>query len=84
VCPSWHCSNFWAFRPNTSPGTTRERAGIEAFNRATKAYTDRWVAGLKKSVPGARIVDLPGAGHYIFLTREAEVVKEIRQFLESL
>jgi pimeloyl-ACP methyl ester carboxylesterase len=66
------------------PRSDVERAAIAAFERATKAYVDRWVASLKRSVPDARLVDLPGAGHYVFLTRETEVLRELRTFVASL
>jgi pimeloyl-ACP methyl ester carboxylesterase len=35
-------------------------------------------------VPAARIVDLPGAGHFVFLTRQADVLREMRLFIASL
>ena len=35
-------------------------------------------------VPGARVVYLGNVGHYVFVTREAEVLREIRAFLASL
>jgi non-heme chloroperoxidase len=66
------------------PRSDEERAAIAAFENATKAYVDRWVASLKRSVPAARLVDLPGAGHYVFLTREAEVLRELRTFVAGL
>ncbi len=66
------------------PKNEEERAAIEAFSRATAAYVDRWMKNLKSGVPGARFVDLPGAGHYVFFTREAEVLKELRQFVAGL
>ena len=60
-----------------------ERRAIEAFSRATAAYVDRWMKNLKSGVPGARFVDLPRAGHYVFLTREAEVLRELRRFVRA-
>jgi len=66
------------------PQNDEERAAVKAFNVATKAYVERWVNNLKSGVPGARVVDLPGAGHYVFLTREAEVLQEIRKFMAGL
>ena len=56
---------------------------IEAFARATAAYFDRWVMNLQSRVPAARIVDVPDGGHYVFLTREADVLREIRAFLDA-
>ncbi len=42
---------------------------------------DRCVENLKRSVPDARIVNLPAAGHFVFITREAEVLAEIHKFV---
>jgi pimeloyl-ACP methyl ester carboxylesterase len=66
------------------PKNEEERAAIEAFNKATAAFVERWVKNLKSGVPAARLVDLPGAGHYVFLTREADVLRELRAFLADL
>jgi pimeloyl-ACP methyl ester carboxylesterase len=66
------------------PQNDEERAAIEAFSRATAAYVDRWTTNLKSGVPGASLVDLPRAGHYVFLTREVEVLREIRLFIAAL
>jgi pimeloyl-ACP methyl ester carboxylesterase len=66
------------------PKNDAERAAVDAFEKATKAYVDRWTASLKRSVPAARLVDLPGAGHYVFLTRETDVLRELRAFLGRL
>jgi non-heme chloroperoxidase len=66
------------------PKNDDERAVIEASIRAEAAYYDRWADNLKRSVPRARLVDLPGAGHFVFLTREPDVLKEIRTFVASL
>jgi non-heme chloroperoxidase len=67
------------------PKDDAERAAILAFGNATKAYTDRWAASLLNAVPDARIVDMrPGAGHFVFRTREAEVLQEMRTFVARL
>ena len=66
------------------PKNDEERAAIKAFSDATAAYVGRWVKSLMSGVPGFRVVDLPGAGHYVFLTRETEVLKEIRKFVAGL
>jgi pimeloyl-ACP methyl ester carboxylesterase len=65
------------------PRNDEERATLIAFALATKAYMDRWVDNLKRSVPNVRLVDLPAAGHYVFLTRETEVLAEIRKFVAA-
>jgi hypothetical protein len=35
-------------------------------------------------VPTAQMITLPGAHHYVFLSNEAEVLKDIDSFLASL
>lgn len=57
---------------------------MEAFGAATKIYMDRWIDNLRRHVPEARLVDLPGAGHFVFLTREADVLSHTRAFVSSL
>ena len=70
--------------PQYQPKNEEERAAIEAFSSATAAYVDRWVKNLNAGVPRARIVDLPRAGHYVFLTSDAEVLRELRRFVAGL
>ena len=55
-----------------------------AFNEATAVFVDRWTENLNRGVPKAQIIDLPRAGHYVFLTREAEVLKGVKEFLAAL
>ena len=80
-------------RPKESPGyqpkNDDERAAIEAHATAIAAYVDRWIKNLKRGVPNARIVDLAegrdtSAGHFVFLTREADVLRELRAFLSPV
>jgi non-heme chloroperoxidase len=66
------------------PRNDEERALVLAFGKATQAVFDRWSANLKRGVPGARIVEMPGAGHYLWMTREADVLREVRAFLAGL
>ena len=39
---------------------------------------------MENGVPTAHVITLPGANHYVFLTNEAEVLKDIDVFLASL
>jgi pimeloyl-ACP methyl ester carboxylesterase len=66
------------------PMNAEERAAMKAFNAATVAYVERWIKNLKSGVPGARIVHLPGAEHYVFLTRETEVLRGLQEFVAGL
>jgi pimeloyl-ACP methyl ester carboxylesterase len=38
----------------------------------------------EKAAPSSRVVRLPGATHYVFISNEAEVLKEIRDFIGAL
>jgi non-heme chloroperoxidase len=66
------------------PRNDEDRAVINAFNKATQAVFDRWSANLRRGVPSAKVVDLPGATHYLWMTREADVLREIRAFVDGL
>jgi non-heme chloroperoxidase len=66
------------------PKDPQERAVVEAFEAATMAYIKRYEKSLLTAVPGARIVELPGANHYIFISNETDVVREIRAFVTHL
>jgi hypothetical protein len=66
------------------PVNDTERAAITAYTRVEAKRVDKRIENLKRSVPSARVVDLPGAGHYLFLTREAEVLSEMHRFVMTL
>jgi non-heme chloroperoxidase len=44
----------------------------------------RFAEAFERGVPSARVVRLPNANHFIFLTNEADVLREIRAFLAGL
>jgi non-heme chloroperoxidase len=66
------------------PKDAEERAAIEAFANATAAFFDRWKKNLQSGVPGARFIDVPDAGHYVFLTRKAEVLRGVHELVAGL
>ncbi|HTD24077.1 MAG TPA: alpha/beta hydrolase [Terriglobales bacterium] len=66
------------------PKDADERAAIDAFNVATKAYVDRWNKNLLNGASDVHFIDLPGAGHFVYLTREPEVLKGLQAFLADL
>ena len=65
------------------PDNEKDRVAVAAYLEATRQYVDRWIGNLLRGVAGARIVDLQG-GHYLFLTREKDVIQEIRTFIAGL
>jgi pimeloyl-ACP methyl ester carboxylesterase len=72
-----------AAKPSDARGA-EELAVRLAFDAATTAFIDRWTMNLLRGVGDVHLVDLPGAGHYVFLTRESEVLRELDAFLAAL
>jgi non-heme chloroperoxidase len=83
-------SLFATFRPaddplrQDMPKDLQERAAVEAFEAATMIYIKRYEKSLLTAIPNARIVELPGANHYVFLSNEADVIRKITSFLSRL
>ena len=44
----------------------------------------KWQRDLLAGVPNAKIVELPGANLYMFLSNEADINRELRAFASSL
>jgi non-heme chloroperoxidase len=62
----------------------QERAALRQQYAATRATYSRWQQDLLAAVPTARIVELPGANIYMFLSNEADVLREMRAFAATL
>jgi len=57
---------------------------LEAWEERDLRLTSPLVDAFQKGNPSARVVRLPGASHYVFLTNEADVLREMRAFLGTL
>ena len=66
------------------PKTADERAAMEQVLAADLAWARRSIDRLKSGAPASRVVELPGADHYIFFSNESDVLLEIRQFVTTL
>jgi len=66
------------------PKDAQERAAIEEFDAATEVYVNKYRKNLLKAKGGVRMVDLPHADHYVFLSNEADVLREMRAFIAGL
>lgn len=71
-------------KPANEPKDAQERAAKEAFDDATLVYVNRWNKNLLSAPGGVRLVDLPGADHYLFISNEEDVLSELRSFLAGL
>lgn len=66
------------------PQNDQERALLFQLYAATRGMLEKWQADLRTGVPHARIVELPGANLYMFLSNEADVIHELRTFAATL
>jgi non-heme chloroperoxidase len=60
------------------------RAKAIAYSAALTPVTERQMKVVEGSAPTAHVVRLPGAHHYVFLSNEADVLREMRPFLNRL
>jgi pimeloyl-ACP methyl ester carboxylesterase len=66
------------------PGNDREREAVELAVAARRSVLNKWQGDLRAGVPHARIVEVPGANLYMFLSHADEVIREIRAFAATL
>ncbi|MEP6620856.1 MAG: alpha/beta hydrolase [bacterium] len=74
---------IWASPSEAPPGATRDqltRAMIAEADSAAELQANAFARG----VPQARVVRIPHADHYVFRSREAEVLREMRAFIDGL
>ena len=67
-----------------APRNEKERAAVEERCAGLRARLTKWQRDLLAGVPGAKIVELPDANLYMFLSNEADVIRELRAFAASL
>ncbi len=61
-----------------------QRAKVEALLAVMNPMMEKQIAAFRKGVPGARVVVLSNAHHYVFLSNEADVLREVKAFVETL
>jgi pimeloyl-ACP methyl ester carboxylesterase len=64
--------------------TDDERVAVKEGYASARAMLSKWQNDLLAGVPNAKIVELPGANLYMFLSNEADVIRELRAFASSL
>jgi non-heme chloroperoxidase len=57
-----------------------QRAALRQQSDVERLMTTKWENDLRAGVPAAKIVELPGASLYMFLSNEADVIREVRAF----
>lgn len=72
---------IYALPHQMPPGLGSDAARAAAVaDSATAAQANAF----EKGVPSARVVRLPNANHYVFLSNEADVLREMRAFINGL
>jgi non-heme chloroperoxidase len=65
-------------------GTYKSVAERDAADAANKAWVEGVAKAFQDAVPNARVVLLPKTKHYIYISNEADVLREMRGFLLGL
>jgi non-heme chloroperoxidase len=60
------------------------REAAKAYSAAEVVLTTRQAKALEDGVPTARVVRLRDADHYVYLSNEADVLREMKSFLSTL
>ena len=70
--------------PHEVPETIRDSAGRARFDSTQLAQGLPQIRAFERGVPSARVVTLPHANHYVFRSNAAEVLRQIRAFIDGL
>jgi pimeloyl-ACP methyl ester carboxylesterase len=70
--------------PHEAPATLRDSAARARFDSSELARLLPQIRAFERGVPSARMVTLPHANHYVFRSNEADVLREIRAFIDGL
>jgi non-heme chloroperoxidase len=66
------------------PQNDKERAALIRGYGSARAMLTKWQRDLLAGVPNAKIVELPGASLYMFISNEADVIRELRAFAATV
>jgi non-heme chloroperoxidase len=60
------------------------RTAAKAYSKALAALTEMQEKAVENGVPMAHVITLPNANHYVFLSNEADVLRDMSAFLARL
>jgi pimeloyl-ACP methyl ester carboxylesterase len=75
-----HSQGIWVDE-NTAPSV---QTAARAYSTALEALVERQEKSVGDGVPTAHVITVPGANHYVFLSNESEVLKDICAFIADL
>lgn len=70
--------------PHNAPPIIKDPAARAAFEAHDQYMMEALAKGFEQALPAARVVRLSHADHALFLSNEADVLREMRAFLSSL
>ena len=70
--------------PNDLGVSTSNPAALAAYEASETAHTEATAKAFETHIPSARVVRLPHAQHYVYMSNEADVLREMRTFLAGL
>jgi pimeloyl-ACP methyl ester carboxylesterase len=68
----------------TDSADPKVREAAKALSEAWDTLTTRQAKAFEDGVPTAHVVRLPGADHYVYLSNEADVLREMKSFFSTL
>jgi pimeloyl-ACP methyl ester carboxylesterase len=75
-----HALGTW-YMNNEDPAV---RSGVETFLARDAALVEKQAKAFEAAIPSARVVRLPHANHYVFISNEADVLREMYAFIGKL
>ena len=66
---------------NTDPAVQR---AAESYSSELTSLTTRQEKAVEQGVPKAHVITIPGASHHVFLSNGADVIRQMRNFLNKL
>jgi pimeloyl-ACP methyl ester carboxylesterase len=75
---------FEEIAPNYVIQTDVQREALRVRNQVEDIMAARWASDVRAGVPAAKIVMLRGANLYMFLSHEADVMRELTAFASTL
>jgi hypothetical protein len=60
------------------------RQAAKSYAAALTPLTQAQISAFQKTVPTALVITIPNAHHYVFLSNEPAVLRELRIFLATL
>lgn len=75
---------FFALPREIPAAMSKDSASRARFDSMSVAALSPQVNAFERGIPSARVVRLPHANHYIFRSNEAEVLRDIHNFIDGL